>query len=153
MLKMSTLATNRRSYRAALLALALGLAAATTAHSQGMMGGGMMGGGMMGGYGPRTAEPPAGSASAPGWGKLSTYIQDNGLPCLSCHALSSRSAGPAFLDIAHRFFAQPSGASELAVAIRNGVAGQWPGYPPMPGGMATREQATRLASLILDLAP
>lgn len=152
---MKIMATIRRLHRAALLALALGLglAAATTVHSQGMMRGGMMGGGMMGGYGPRNAQPPESNASAPGWDDLSAYVRSNGLPCMSCHALSARSTGPAYLDIAHRFSGQTNGAAELSGAIRNGVAGQWPGYPPMPGGMATQGQARRLASLILRLEP
>lgn len=72
---------------------------------------------------------------------------------MSCHALSARSAGPAYLEIAHRFSEETNGATELAGAIRNGVSGQWPGYPPMPGGMATPRQAERLASLILQLRP
>ena len=157
---MNMVATIRRLHRAAPLALALGLglAAATTAYPQGMMGGGMMGGGMMGGgmmggYGPRNARPPESNASAPGWENLSSYVQTNGLPCMSCHALSARSAGPAYLDIAHRFAGQANGATELSGAIRDGVSGQWPGYPPMPGGMATQGQARRLASLILRLEP
>lgn len=152
---MKIMAAIRRLHRAALLALALGLglAAATTVHSQGMMGGGMMGGGMMGGYGPRDAQPPESNASAPGWESLSSYIRTNGLPCMSCHALSARSTGPAYLEIAQRFSGQTNGATELAGAIRNGVSGQWPGYPPMPGGMATPRQAERLASLILQLRP
>ena len=149
--------TTRRSHRAALLApalaLGLGLAAATTAHAQGMMGGGMTGGGMMGGYGPRNAEPSENNASAPGWNDLSAYVRTNGLPCMSCHALSARSTGPAYLDIAHRFAGRPNGATELSSAIREGVAGQWPGYPPMPGGLAKSGQAKRLASLILQLEP
>lgn len=152
---MKIMATIRRLHRGALLALALGfgLAAATTVHSQGMMGGGMMGGGMMGGYGPRIAQPPESNASAPGWNDLSAYIRTNGLPCMSCHALSARSTGPAYLDIARRFSSQADGGPELAGAISNGVSGQWPGYPPMPGGMATPRQAARLASLILQLQP
>lgn len=118
----------------------------------GMAGGGMMGGGMMGGNGSRNAQPSAGDASTPGWDDLSGYIRSKGLACMSCHALSARSTGPAFLDIAHRFSGHANAEDELANAIRNGVSGKWPGYPPMPGGMATPNQAMNLAQLILRLA-
>jgi cytochrome c551/c552 len=159
--------TFRRSRFIAGLALALGvgfgLAASLPARSQGMgpggaggygrgsMGGGMMGGGMMGGYGPRSEPPGQGNASAPAR-ELLSYVQSNGLPCMSCHAFSGRGAGPALFDIAHRFAGQESAESELARAISEGVYGQWPGYPPMQGGMARPAQASKLAGLILQLA-
>ncbi len=133
----------------------LGLVVSNPAQSQGMgrgmMGGGMMGGGMMGGYGPRNEAPGEGGAANPGWSKLNSYVQSNGLACMSCHTYSGRGTGPAFIDVAHRFAGQPGAASELASAIHNGVAGQWSGYPPMPGGLATTRQARTLAELILHL--
>lgn len=117
----------------------------------GMAGGGMMGGGMMGGNGSRNAQPSAGDASTPGWDDLSGYIRSKGLACMSCHALSARSTGPAFLDIAHRFSGHANAEDELASAIRNGVSGKWSGYPPMPAGLATPNQAVKLARLIVRL--
>lgn len=126
------------------------------AHAQAMgpatMGGGMMGGGMMGGYGPRNEASSEGGASNPDWGKLTSYVQSDGLACMSCHNLSAKGPGPAYMDIAHRFTGRTHGASELTSAISNGVSGQWPGYPPMPGGLATPKQAETLAALILHLA-
>jgi cytochrome c len=138
----------------AVVALALALAAPLPVHSQGMMGGGMMGGGMMGGgmmggYG----APGQSNGRNPQWDKLSSYIASNRLQCLSCHRFSGRGAAPAFTDIAQRFGGQPNAATELSGAIRYGIAGRWPGYPPMPGGLATPRQAKRLASLILQLTP
>jgi len=153
------------------LGLGLGLAVALPAQPQGMgpggsggygpgmsgggmMGGGMMGGGMMGGYGPRNEVPGQGNVpSPPQWRELSSYVQSNGLPCMSCHAFAYRRTGPAYMDIARRFAGQPDGATELAGAISNGVHGRWPGYPPMPGGLAKPGQARELARLILELAP
>ena len=165
--------TLRRSRFIAGLALALGiglgLATSMPARSQGMgpggsggygpgsmgggmmSGGGMMGGGMMGGYGPRNESPGQGNASTPAR-ELMSYVQSNRLPCMSCHTFSDRGAGPAFFDIAHRFAGQANAGSELSRAISYGVAGQWPGYPPMPGGMAGPAQAEKLAELILQLA-
>ena len=146
------------------LALGLGLATPLAANSQGMggpndygrgsmgggmMGGGMMGGGMMGGYG----APRQGYGGNAQWDKLSSYISSKRLACMSCHRFSGRGAGPAFTEIAERFGGQSKATTELSGAISYGIAGRWPGYPPMAGGMATPGQAKRLASLILQLAP
>jgi cytochrome c551/c552 len=118
----------------------------------GMMGGGgRMGGGMMGGYGPRNEAPGQGNGSAPER-ELFSYVQSNGLPCMSCHTFSGRGAGPAFFDIAHRYAGQEGAGTGLARAIGEGVYGRWPGYPPMQGGMARPAQANKLAELILQLA-
>ena len=119
----------------------------------GMMGGGMMGGGMMGGYGAPGSAPDQRNGGNAQWDKLSSYIASNRLPCMSCHRFSGRAAAPAFMDIAQRFGGQPNAAAELSGAISYGVAGRWPGYPPMPGGLATPGQSKRLASLILQLTP
>lgn len=147
----------RRSRFIALSAVVLALAAPVHGYPQGMMGGsmmsgGMMGGGMMGGYGPRGQSGPN-KGSNPQWDELSTYVQSNRLACMSCHAYSRRGTGPAFADIAHRFAGHPGSGDRLARAISNGVSGQWAGYPPMPGGLATPSQAKELARLILRLAP
>ncbi len=131
--------------------IGLGLAMSMPAQSQGM-GPGMMGGGMMGGHGARNEAPSEGAASNLGWSKLNSYVQSNGLACTSCHGFSGRGTGPAFIDIAHRFAGQANAESELAGAISIGVSGQWPGYPPMPGGLANPKQARSLAALILDLS-
>jgi len=143
--------TNPHSRLIAISVIALGLAVPLPAHSQGMMGGGMMGGGMMGGYGSR-AEPGPSEGTNAHWDELSSYVQSNGLACMGCHAYSGRGTGPAFTDIAQRFAGHPGGRKELAAAISDGVSGQWPGYPPMPGGLAAPKQAGKLAQLILDLA-
>lgn len=137
---------------AAGVGLMMSMPARSQSMGRGMMGGGMMGGGMMGGSSPRNDAPGQSGASNPDWGKLSSYVQANQLPCMSCHALSGRGAGPAFMDIAHRFAGRADAATELSGAISNGVAEQWPGYPPMSGGLATPGQAKELAGLILHLA-
>ena len=112
-----------------------------------------MGGGMMGGYGAPGSAPGQGNGGNAQWDRLASYITSNRLPCMSCHRFSGRGAGPAFMDIAERFGGQSNATAELSGAISYGVAGRWPGYPPMPGGLATPGQARRLASLILQLAP
>lgn len=114
--------------------------------------GGMMNGRMMGGYSPR-GQPGPRKGSNPQWDELSAYVQSNRLACMGCHTYSGRGAGPAFADIAQRFAGHPGSGKELARAISNGVSGRWVGYPPMPAGLATPDQAKELARLILRLAP
>lgn len=122
-------------------------------YGPGMMGGqgmGMMGGrgaGVNGGDGQEAGQPGAGS---PGWNKLTSYIHAHALTCMTCHAVTGRGVGPAFADIAHRFAGQANGQAEMAKAISGGASGLWPGYPPMPGGLASSEQARILAGLILQ---
>lgn len=110
-----------------------------------------MGGGMMGGYGARGGSRGQSNGRNAAWDKLSSYIASNRLPCMSCHRFSGRAAAPAFIDIAQRFRGQPNAEVELSGAISYGVAGRWPGYPPMPGGLATPRQAKELTLLILDM--
>lgn len=117
----------------------------------GMMGGGMMGGGMMGGQGAPGRASGQGKSRNAQWDRLSSYISSNRLPCMSCHRFSGRAAAPAFMDIAQRFGGRPNAAAELSGAISYGAADRWPGYPPMPGGLATPRQAKELTGLILDL--
>ena len=154
--------TSRFLLRIYISTLVFGLALPVPANSMGMgaggmmnggmMGGGIMGGGMMGGFGQRGESGPS-KGSNPAWDELSSYVQSNGLACMSCHAYSARGAGPAFADIARRFAGHPGSRAELARAISNGVSGKWSGYPPMPAGLATLAQATQLAGLILRLTP
>lgn len=117
-------------------------------HGSGMMGGngyGMMGGEGGGGeIGPRATLSPA-------QGKLNAYVASHRLSCMSCHAFTGRSMGPSFADIAHRFGNRADGAATLSRAISQGSSGQWTGYPPMPGGLATPSEAGTLARLILEL--
>ncbi|MDA8252958.1 MAG: hypothetical protein M0Z28_27845 [Rhodospirillales bacterium] len=136
------------------LGVVLGVAIGSQVWAQGM-GPGMMGGngsGMMGGQGRSSPEPGQGTLSDPAWDRLTSYVRSNRLSCMSCHSLSGSGAGPAFGDVARRFVGQRNGKTELANAIGNGIAGRWPGYPPMPAGLATPEEARTLAGLILRLA-
>ncbi|MEO6985834.1 MAG: c-type cytochrome [Paralcaligenes sp.] len=107
-----------------------------------------MRGGMMGGM----RSNGGNSASVNKSGPLGVYIQSNGLSCISCHAVSGNSVGPAFTDIARRYAGQAGAEDNLAESIANGVSERWKGYPPMPAGLASKAQAKELARLILDLA-
>lgn len=114
-----------------------------------MMGGGMMGGGMMGGG---TGAPAEGQAAAgPAARHLVEYVRSNGLACFSCHTVYSNGMGPALVDVSRRYHGQRGARQMLADSIAHGIAGKWRGYPAMPGGLASPEQAKELAAMILSL--
>lgn len=122
--------------------------------AQGMMGPGMMGPGRMMGPGSWSGGPPVTGAppSATAADALTRFVSRNGLACFGCHAPSSRSVGPSFDAIAHRYAGQPHAARRLVRSITHGVSARWAGYPPMPPGQATPAQADHLARLILGRA-
>ncbi|WP_455379818.1 c-type cytochrome [Acidihalobacter prosperus] len=110
-----------------------------------MMNGGMHHHSMM------TAPASGASANNPVDERLITYIRDNNLACLSCHAIQGRGAGPSFVRIMDRYSGKNGSGKRLLTSIVDGVSGQWPGYPPMPGGLANADQARHLVRLILSL--
>lgn len=83
--------------------------------------------------------------------QLLSYVNSNGLACMSCHAIDHRVIGPPWQDVAVRYKGKPHAETTVANAIANGNTGLWAGYPPMPAGMATPAQAKDLAKLILHL--
>jgi len=155
----------RGSFAAAVftgLSLAAGPAAAGGMMVRGMMDGGMMDGGMMDGgmmdggmmgQGANGSRSQSEESSDPAIRNLLGYVRSNGLTCLSCHSVGSRSVGPTFMDIARRYAGNDGAQSALAESIANGAAGKWAGYPAMPSGLASPSQATKLSALILSLAP
>lgn len=113
------------------------------------MGPSMMGGGTM--MGPATGDGGQPSSRDEPGNRLLGYVRSEGLSCMGCHALSRTVTAPAFADIARRYRGQARARARLARSIADGVSGKWAGYPPMPGGLASPEQADALAALILDL--
>ncbi|MDE3021458.1 MAG: cytochrome C biogenesis protein CcsA [Pseudomonadota bacterium] len=82
--------------------------------------------------------------------KLSAYINNNSLACMSCHAINQKIVGPAFIDISRRYKRDPKSLSSLTFHIANGSTGVW-GPINMPSNMATEAQAKILSGLILNL--
>ena len=58
-----------------------------------------------------------------------TLLTANG--CLACHAVDKMIVGPAFKDVAAKYAAKPSAATQVAQSIRAGGVGKW-GQVPMP---------------------
>lgn len=117
-----------------------------------MMGGNLMGPGMMGSSGASQSSSNNGSASEVAAKPLEAYIGNRHLTCFSCHAVTGNGMGPPFVEIAHRYKGQSEATNILADSIAQGVSGKWQGYPGMPGGLASHQQARELAHLIMDLS-
>ncbi len=69
--------------------------------------------------------------------------------CLNCHALDRKLVGPAFRDVAARDATDHDAPARLAKKIRVGGAGAW-GVVPMPSNDVTPDEATRLATWVLQ---
>jgi cytochrome c len=81
---------------------------------------------------------------------LTAYVRSEGLSCMSCHSVTSKRVGPAWLDVAKKYHSDPKAQAMLTTRITNGGSGVW-GSIPMPPGMANQAQAKKLAEMILHL--
>lgn len=82
--------------------------------------------------------------------KIKAYVQSNGLACMSCHSVSQKMVGPAWIDVSKKFHGNPKELSILTDRIHNGGSGTW-GAVPMPPNMANQQQAAKLAKMISKL--
>jgi len=82
---------------------------------------------------------------------LISYVNSQGLACMSCHGVTEKKIGPAWVDVAKKYQGDPKARSEVAQRIEKGGSGIW-GQTPMPPGMANHEQSEALAKMILELA-
>jgi cytochrome c len=74
--------------------------------------------------------------------------------CLSCHQVRSKSVGPAYIDVAHKYQSDTAAPAHLRHTIRTGGSGVWAGsVVAMPAHPAlTDEQAAAMVAYILSLA-
>ncbi len=80
-----------------------------------------------------------------GW----TRLEASGCP--SCHATEARTVGPALVEIAERYDADPGTVATLAAKLRAGGAGNW-GATPMPAhDHLSAAEAADLVTLVLAL--
>lgn len=110
---------------------------------------------------PRAAGRSVRAAAALGWlAVASTLFPTTGRAadeaalakekkCLNCHALDRKLVGPAFRDVAARDATDHDAPARLAKKIRVGGAGAW-GVVPMPSNDVTPDEATRLATWVLQ---
>lgn len=82
--------------------------------------------------------------------QLTSYVQSQGLACMSCHGVTDKKVGPAWIAVAQKYQSDPKAESMLVDRIQNGGVGTW-GQVPMPPGMASHEQAEKLAKMIMGL--
>lgn len=72
--------------------------------------------------------------------------------CYICHADHETKAGPAYVDVARRYRADPDAVSRLAREIRRGIRGGGPWHMPPHPEVAPAE-ARAMARYIMSLAP
>ena len=75
-----------------------------------------------------------------------------GSDCLSCHQLSRKSIGPAYVDVARKYHDDSTATARLVRKIRGGGSGVW-GKVAMPAHPAlTDQQAQAMLAYIMSLA-
>lgn len=97
-----------------------------------------------------TAAWGAGDVNQADASQLTSYVQAQGLACMSCHGVMEKKVGPAWIAVAKKYQNDAKAESTLVNRIQNGGVGTW-GQVPMPPGMANHEQAEKLAKMIMDL--
>ncbi|HYF32722.1 MAG TPA: c-type cytochrome [Chitinophagaceae bacterium] len=74
-----------------------------------------------------------------------------GSDCLGCHAVTTKTNGPAYRDIAQRYEATEANIDTLANKIIHGGSGNWGQIPMQPHPDIPREDARLLAKYVLSL--
>ena len=72
--------------------------------------------------------------------------------CFSCHRAADASAGPAYVEVARKYAADPAARDRLADKILRGGAGVWGEIPMPPHPQHTAEQSRLMVDWILSLA-
>ncbi len=72
--------------------------------------------------------------------------------CFACHRTGEASAGPAYVEIARRYAAEPDAREQLAQKILRGGAGRWGEIPMPPHPQHTLAQAREMVEWIESLA-
>jgi len=105
---------------------------------------GGMGQGMMGTQGDSKEESPI-IVNASQAKELLSYVQEQRLQCMQCHAISKNMFGPSFASVSARYAHQKDAVLKLSDHIAHG-------FGRMPPGLANNRQADDLAKLIISLA-
>jgi cytochrome c len=72
--------------------------------------------------------------------------------CFSCHRAAEKSAGPAYIEIARRYAAEPGARELLVQKILRGGSGVWGEAPMPPHPQHSEEQGQLMLDWILSLA-
>ena len=97
----------------------------------------------------------AAGAAAPAWAADSAAAQElakaNG--CLSCHAMTEKVVGPAYVKVAEKYAGDSDAAASIAQSIQYGSKGKW-GRIPMPAHPSlSADDLKTLAQWILAAKP
>ena len=69
--------------------------------------------------------------------------------CLSCHKVSEKLIGPAYVDVANRYTNNPDTINMLATKILKGGAGRWGQIPMTPHPTLSQEDAVQMVKYVL----
>lgn len=72
--------------------------------------------------------------------------------CLTCHAVSQKVLGPAYIDVAKKYKGQKDAEAALATSIKKGGGGKWGAVPMPPQPNVSDADAKALAKWILATA-
>ena len=98
-------------------------------------------------YIPPTGHDSGGAQFSPGNAELITSKQ-----CLACHQIDKTVVGPAYLDVAMRYHADPDALAKLITKLKAGGAGAWGEIPMPPQAAVSDEEADTIVKAILGLA-
>jgi cytochrome c len=71
--------------------------------------------------------------------------------CITCHDVEKKLQGPAFSDVANRYYADTSAISKLAAKIISGGKGSWGDLPIVPHPSMKKDRAMSIVKYILSL--
>jgi cytochrome c len=83
-------------------------------------------------------------------GGIDGWAEIESRDCLSCHAREKESVGPSFTAVAERYAGQAGINEQLAEKIVAGTSGEWGDYSMPPHTQMSAQQATAMASWIVD---
>ena len=69
--------------------------------------------------------------------------------CTACHAVDSKTVGPAFKAIAAKYKGDSAAASKLAASVKGGSSGKWGAIPMPPNGAISDADAKAIVEWIL----
>ena len=94
--------------------------------------------------------PPGGAATTAGSSETGKQLIE-GSDCLSCHQLSRKSIGPAYMDVARKYKDDRTATARLVRKIREGGSGVWGQVSMAAHPTLTDEQASAMVAYIMSL--
>lgn len=98
-----------------------------------------------------TETEPAADTAAPDFAEIQPILAKNA--CLACHAVETKTLGPAYREVAEKYTGDPDAAATLAQHIKSGSSGIWGPIPMPPNPGISDTELTQVVDWILAGAP